>query len=86
MHRNQYRDSSYLWSMDNGDSEIIRRYLAPGEEWGVLRWINLLLDLGELSTKVPSSKQQVHILGASCDICNNSTVKLFTEEVQYLMD
>ena len=36
--------------------------------------------------KVPSSKQQVHVLGSSCGICNDGTVKLFEEEVQYLVD
>ena len=32
--RNQYRDSSYLWSMDDGNVIIV--FLVPGEDWGVL--------------------------------------------------
>ena len=32
MDRNQYRDSSYLWSMAKSDGEDITTYLVPGEE------------------------------------------------------
>ena len=81
-----YRDSSYPWSMAKSDGEGIMTYLVPGEEWGVLRGIDHLLDLRELSMKMPSSKQQVHVLGLSCSFCNDGTVKLFEEEVQYLVD
>ena len=56
---------------------LAKRNLAPGEEWGVLRGINHMLVLGKLSTKVLSSKPQVHVLGSSSNICNDDTVKLF---------
>ena len=79
MDRNQYKDSSYLWSIANKDGEVMKRYQAPGEEWGALRGINHLLDLDELSSKD-------HVLGSSCNICNDGTVKLFVEEVQYLVN
>ena len=36
--------------------------------------------------KVPSSKQQVHVLGSSWGVCNDGSVKLFKEEVQYLVN
>ena len=78
--RDQYRDSFYLWSMAKGDREVITTHLFPGGEWGVFR------GNGGMSMKVPSSKQQVHMLGLSWGDCNDGTVKLFKEEVQYRVE
>ena len=67
-------------------------YLQPGEVVAVkidAKWDSSYLwsmanEEGE--GEVPSSKQQDLVLGSSCDICNDGTVKLFVEEVQYLVN
>ena len=84
--RLSYQESSLLLKMINRDGKVVTRYLTPADEWGVLRRIDYLLDLGELDTKVPNSKQQGYMLSTDCDVCNDGTIKLFAEEVQHLFE
>ena len=72
--------------MINRDGKVVTRYLTPADEWGVLRRIDYLLDLGELDTKVPNSKQQGYMLSTDCNVCNNGRIKLFAVKVQHLVE
>ena len=68
------------------DSKVVTRYLTPADEWVVLRRIDYLLDLGELDTKTPNSKQQGCTLSTDSNVCNTGTIKLFAEEVQHRVE
>ena len=59
----------------------VTQYLTPRDEWGVLWGVDHLLDLGELDTKAPNSKQQSYMLSTNCAVCDDGTIKLFAEEV-----
>ena len=48
-----YKDSSYGWHRITEEGEELDRYLFPGEMWGVLRGLDVGLNLEHILLKVP---------------------------------
>ena len=55
--------------------EIIKSFLVPGDEWGVILGYNCLLDIQKMIMKMPNSKQPAYVMSLSCDICSNGTIQ-----------
>ena len=59
--------------------------LFPGIVWVVLRGMDSALDVHRLQPLVSAEKQQIFNLGAMCETCNKGMVKVFQEDVVYLI-
>ena len=54
-----YKDSSYECHMVTEQGEEINRYLFPGEMWGVLRGLDVGLNLEHIPLQVPDGQRKV---------------------------
>ena len=70
--------------MIKDEGEIIMSFLVPGDEWGVLRDSDHLLNVQKMSMMVPSSKQLGYVMSSLCDTCSDGTILVFNNEIEHL--
>ena len=66
------------------EGEELDRHLFQGEMWGVLRGLDVGLDLEHVLQQVPVSQHKMFSLVATCETCNKGFIKVFQEEAEYL--
>ena len=91
-HTGKYKNSSYEWGYyvqpanpaHQGDADEVWAYLEPGADWGVLRGVDIALDLSKLQLCLPDGQQLAHTITSICERCDGGEIKVYREEVEYL--
>ena len=72
-----YKDSSYRWHRITKEGEELDRYLFPGEMWGVLRGLDVGLNLEHILLQLPDGQRKVFFPALACKTCNKGLIKVF---------
>ena len=76
-----YRGGSYEWDMMwINTQESFRRYLMPGEDWGVLYGADLENDYDCLDPQVPQGALTRARLVSECGPCQQANMEIYPEE------
>ena len=78
--------SSLLITFANCSSgDLTTRYLAPGENWGVLRGEDVHLDFSRMRMKVVATGPQQRVrLVSECQVCTANNILIYPEEREQL--
>ena len=93
-HTNCHRNAGYEWGnyvspadpAIEGDAVEHRAHLEPGQDWGVLRWVDTALHLSQVTFHLPTRQQLAHTITSTCEGYNGGEIKVFKEEMEYLQD
>ena len=82
---NDYQEKSYLWTIQlEGKVQNLVTVLGAGEDWGVLRNEDNLLDFEKMKIIVPKSFLKKTRLGSECVTCKMENLLIHPEEIEQL--